>query len=526
LIIPAGAAPALRHDEIDLLRELVSIWQAKRTRNVLRTIYYEGKNALKDFGVSIPPRFQSVEVALQWIAKGVHGMTDRSVFEGFVSPATAKDPFGVEGLIYDNAFDVELPQAQVSSAIHSCAFLTVTQGDVQAGEPEVLILPRSADDSAALWDNRRRALKAFLSVTDTDGAGFPTGMVMHTPEQVLTLTRRSGGWTVTRLRNPLGEVAVAPLVLKPELKRPFGHSRITRAGMHFTDAAIRTILRAEVSAEFYSAPEYWLFGADPAAFANKDKWTALMGRIKSLEPHPETDENPELHRFEGASPQPHESQLRMWAMLFAGDQGLSVSSLGIIHDNPSSADAIYAAKEDLIVDTRNANGTWGRGAVKAMQLAIRLRDGLDTVPDELKALKSVYTDPAMVSPSAAADAFTKRASVIPGFATSEVGLETAGLSREQIIRFRAERDEKARMLAPGTAEEAAGEDAVERDEQDSAQADAAAVKAKADALGILIRSGVDAETAARLVGLDGVKFTGAVPVSLRMPEDEARSLEE
>ena len=32
----------------------------------------------------------------------------------------------------------------------------------------------------------------------------------------------------------------------------------------------------------------------------------------------------------------------------------------------------------------------------------------------------------------------KRSQVIPGFAESEVGLETAGLTREQIIRFKAE----------------------------------------------------------------------------------------
>ena len=52
------------------------------------------------------------------------------------------------------------------------------------------------------------------------------------------------------------------------------------------------------------------------------------------------------------------------------------------------------------------------------------------------------------------------------------------------------------------------------------------VKAKADAMGVLIRSGVDAESAARAVGLDGVEFTGAVPVSLRLPETEASELEQ
>jgi hypothetical protein len=69
---------------------------------------------------------------------------------------------------------------------------------------------------------------------------------------------------------------------------------------------------------------------------------------------------------------------------------------------------------------------------------VRLRDGVDVLPDELRRLHAMFTDPAMVSPTAAADAFSKRAAAIPGFAESEVGLESAGLTREQIIRFQAD----------------------------------------------------------------------------------------
>ena len=65
-----------------------------------------------------------------------------------------------------------------------------------------------------------------------------------------------------------------------------------------------------------------------------------------------------------------------------------------------------------------------------------------------------FTDPAVVSPSAAADAFQKRAQAIEGFAETEVGLEMAGLTREQITRFKSERrrvsalDSLARLPGP------------------------------------------------------------------------------
>jgi len=218
------------------------------------------------------------------------------------------------------------------------------------------------------------------------------------------------------------------------LNRPFGHSRITRTGMGLTDAAVRTVLRSEVSAEFYAADKYWLFGADVTKFIGDDKWSAVMGRMNAIDQEP--GDEIKVERFSGSSPQPHTDQLRMLTSLFADDQSLDVKWAD--SSNPSSADAIYAAKEELIMDCRNSNRVWGRGAVKAMQLAVRLRDNLETVPDELRTLSARFTDPAIVSPSARADAFSKLALSIEGFGNSEVGMEYAGLSREQITRFQAE----------------------------------------------------------------------------------------
>jgi hypothetical protein len=206
--------------------------------------------------------------------------------------------------------------------------------------------------------------------------------------------------------------------------------------MGYADSALRTIVRAEVSSEFYSAPEYFLFGADVSSFIGNDKWAAVMGRIKAMDVE-DGEDKPDLHRFTGASPQPHTDQLRMWASLFADDQDLEVKFADA--SNPSSADAIFAAKETLITTTRDANAMWGYGAVQAMHLAVRLRDGLDSTPEGMRALSAQFTDPAIVSPSARADAFSKLATGIEGFGASEVGMEYAGLSREQIVRFTAER---------------------------------------------------------------------------------------
>lgn len=46
------------------------------------------------------------------------------------------------------------------------------------------------------------------------------------------------------------------------------------------------------------------------------------------------------------------------------------------------------------------------------------------------------------------------------------------------------------------------------------------IKERFDALGTAIRAGVDHEDAARRIGFDGLKFTGAMPVSLRPVQED------
>lgn len=433
----APTIPGIADSDKDLFRKLYETWESKRYRNLLRTIYYEGKNALRDFGIAVPPQMQSAYTPLQWIAKGVHAVTRRSVFEGFVASSGSADPFGMAGVLADNHFLEEFPAAVTSSAVHACSFLTVTEGDTSQGEPEVLIIPRAADASAAVWDKRRRRIAGFLSIVDAGDSG-PTEILFYTPDTVYSCSKPSSGWVTSSIPNRLGEVPVARLAYLPELNRPFGHSRITRTAMGLTDAAVRTLLRSEVSAEFYSADKYWLFGADVTKFIGDDKWSALMGRMNAIDT--DDEETIKIERFTGSSPQPHTDQMRLIQAMFADDQNLDVKFADA--SNPSSADAIYAAKEDLIIDVRDANRVWGRGAVKAFQLAVQLRDG-GGMTDELRSLAAQFTDPAIVSPSARADAFSKLSTNITGFGDSPVGMKYAGLPLEDIVQFQAWRQEQA-----------------------------------------------------------------------------------
>jgi hypothetical protein len=346
----------------------------------------------------------------------------------------------------DNNMDIEAPQAHDSALIHSCAFLTTIKGDVSSGEPEVLMMARDAFNATGLWNPRKRGFTAGLSVIEREvPGGSPMYLVMYLPDRVLIMSRDvvGGRWSIDRRPNPLGRVPMEPLTYRPHLNRPFGRSRITRSVMYLTDAAVRTVVRSEIGAEFFTTPQRYGLNIPEEAFSSGG-WQALMGRFLNVEP-PAADEDldpafkPELGQFPQMTMQPHSEQLRQWATQFAGETSIPVSSLGIVQDNPSSAEALYASKEELVMEAEAADRGFGVGWVRAMRNALMIRDNLSEVPDEFRKLRAKWRDPATPSQASAADAMAKQIAVLPWMADSEVALERLGYDQTEIERLRADR---------------------------------------------------------------------------------------
>ena len=63
---------------------------------------------------------------------------------------------------------------------------------------------------------------------------------------------RKGAKVTQVIKNNAPYPLLVPIIFRPDARRPFGHSRISRTCMDITSAALRTLKRAEVSAEFYS----------------------------------------------------------------------------------------------------------------------------------------------------------------------------------------------------------------------------------------------------------------------------------
>lgn len=423
--------------ELDTIRTLLATWAEKHPRNMMRSMYYDGKMPLKPSGNIPREAMARIRAVLDWPEKAVSALAERSIFEGFVSPGDDQDPFDLTSILDENRWDLELPQAITSAYKHSCSFITTARGDILSGEPAVTVLARSAEWSVGIWDKKRRITKAALAITDVDIEGRPSAMDVYLPDAVLLCSRRpSGAWTVDRRPNPLGEVLVEPLAFDPQLDRPFGRSRISRTVMNITDHALSTIVRAEIGADFYTLPKIIITKIAEDAFS-RGKWQMAVDRITGLTKDEDGDA-PEVTQLTQMTMQPLMDQYRMYASQFSGATGVPVDALGIVTENPPSAEAIYATDRRLTTTARRQNRFMTASLRRVASRVVRLRDGGEGSA-ELASLDVNWARPEFVSPGSGADALVKLAAVFPWLGESEVALEMAGFSGAEITRLLADK---------------------------------------------------------------------------------------
>lgn len=454
---PEVRIPSLRDDDHADLTTMLDQLYAHRRRNLLRSAYYDGKNASFDGFTSqlTPPTMRRLELVLGWSATAVDVLHRRCKLEGFnAGPSTLP----VDDIYSANWLDTEAATTGISSLIHGVAFLVVTGGDVSKGEPPALITGRSALEGTGLWNGRTRKLRAFLAVNayaDAVDGGAPTDLTLYLPNRIITARRNGATWDTDERTHPYG-VPVEPLVYKPRLGRPFGYSRISRPVMSLHSQALRTVLRSEVTAEIYQLPQRVLLGADASDFIDADgnpipTWQTVMGAIWAI-PDDEDGKRASLEQLTGASHIPYLDQLRMQAQLFAGETSIPLASLGIYSDaNPTSADAYMASREDLIAEAEGTTDGWSPAWARAITTALAITERVSAIPEEwTRTITPRWRSPVFTSRAAAADAGVKQLTAVPWLAETSVGLELLGLSDEQIKRAESERRRAEGRLARRT----------------------------------------------------------------------------
>lgn len=436
----------LAEDDAALMARLVKQWQGKRSRNALRRQYRDMQVNVAFLGASVPPYMRDqLDIVCGWPDKAVTSLASRCMWDGVTSPSGEEDPLGAMSLLHENRFDLLVPELVDATLTYCCSFVVALPGDPAAGDPDVVVTGADALWATGLWDVRRRGLEAGLLVDSADDNGKPTSVLLLTSEHVTRLALGDRGWVaVARMDHSLGRVPMEPLPYRPALGRPFGRSRISREVMSITDRVVRAGFRTEVSSDLYAAPALLLLGADETMFQNAQGertplWSWYMGRLKSL-PKDEDGDKPDLQVIPQQSMEPFLAMKRALAAEFASATSLPISALGIVQDNPSSAEAIYAAKEDLVIEAQNTTRSIGYGLNRIVQDAICLRDGIPVteMDDEVRNLATRWRNPAMPSVVSQSDAVVKQISAIPELAQTDVALEELGYSAEQIVRIRSQ----------------------------------------------------------------------------------------
>ncbi len=342
---------------IDYLRSKLS---ARRTRVLMRYKYYEMKNALNDFNLVIPTEFSYFKEVLGWCGKSVDSLADRLIWREF-----RDDNFDLNNIYRMNNSDVLFDSAILSALISSCCFLYISADE--DGFPRIQVI--DGGNATGIINPITNLLTEGYAVLSRDDSNRPTLEAYFTEESTTYYPKNEQPYTI---QNPAPAPLLVPIIYRPDAVRPFGHSRISRACMNIMQGALRTLKRAEISAEFYSFPQKYVLGLSQDA-EPMDKWQATISAFIQINKDEDGD-HPVVGQFQQQSMSPYTEQLRTFAALFAGETGLTLDDLGFVTDNPSSAEAIKASHENLRLAARKAQRTFGSGFLNAGYLAACVRD--------------------------------------------------------------------------------------------------------------------------------------------------------
>lgn len=183
---------------------------------------------------------------------------------------------------------------------------------------------------------------------------------------------------------------------------------------------MRTVKRSEIAAEFYSFPQKWATGLAQDAEV-LDTWKATMSTMLTFTKDDDGD-SPTLGQFQQQSMAPHLEQLKAFASMFAGETGLTLDDLGFATSNPSSAEAIKAAHENLRLAAAKAQRCFGVGFVNTGFIGACVRDKTAYNRAEVFKTKAIWKptfEPDAAMLTTIGDGVLKLNQAIEGYITEE-----------------------------------------------------------------------------------------------------------
>lgn len=429
-----ASADGLRGDDRFIVHDLVKAWHDHYERNIKRHCYYVMHNMLIDLGISIPPKLRHLDAACGWAQKTVDVMVEHSAFDGYTVDDEEMQAL-LNVIARRNKMRTKYRKATTSALEQSFNLYFVSADD--SGKAHVSAYPAHA--CGCVWDDVNDCIKASLFVVETKkdrvtGRVLPVWVNVVTDEYLIRIKKDSGRWYVDAYEpHGLEHLPVFLAAHNATLERPFGQSRITREVMGYIDSAVRANINEEIASAFAASSQKYLLGTDGDPFEDVDRWQAFIGAIFNID-MTQDGTVPQFGQLPQPSMQPLTDHFRNLCAKMSAATGIHVSQFGITHDQPASAEAIYAENSPLIRKVKSWNSDVGETLIDVAVACIATEQGttFDYIESSGIEIMPRFINPSMPTLAQMTDASVKIASVVPAFAQTPTFWRSNGYSDEEV----------------------------------------------------------------------------------------------
>ena len=427
------SADGLTDDTRWWLGLLVDEYQKHADHNETLRRYYEGKVHVSDYGSKADvPNDQTCH----WPSKAVDALADRIRLERFNADGEY-DRAALDAVLDNNNLVNSYNRHLTPKLLYGCMAATVTRNTTN----HAVVRFHSAETFTAIPspDGKDGVVAAGLAIARSEytswsnGRMVPTIVNMHLPNNVVELRQVAAGqWVAEDGYTPESEPSLYVFCHDGTgTMNAFGRTRITAFVRTLTDDAIRCMWHMQISGAYYSVPKLALLNLLPDQYEAviSDKLKYQLDKVLATEADESGDSRTEIKQFSGNSPQPFVEELRALASQFSGATGVPLNSLGIVQDNPNSAEAIGASREDICLIAQRDIDEDKRTLEHVVRAAVAVETNttIDRLDEGADSIRASFADPLIHSRSEMADWAVKINSMRPSFGQTDVAARMVGI---------------------------------------------------------------------------------------------------
>ncbi|AHJ88671.1 portal protein [Mycobacterium phage RhynO] len=440
---------------------LLSAFEGSVSGYKANTDYYESVRRPDAVGIAVPPEMRKLLAHVGYPRLYVNALADRLKLEGF----RLADADEADKQLWDwwqaNDLDVESVLGHVDALVHGRSYVTVAAPDPSIEDPMVdptvpIIRVEPPTNLYANIDPRtRRVTEALRAIYDAEGSEIISS-TLYLPDQTIIYDKVEGQWVATNtINHGMGLVPVVPIPNRNRLSDLYGTSEITPELRSVTDAAARTLMLMQSTAELMGVPLRLLFGIkrseiglpdDPdEPVSPRQAFEAYYARILGFE-----DEQGKAYQFDAAELRNFVEALDALDKKAAAYTGLPPQYLSFSSDNPASAEAIRSSESRLVMNAERKARIFGGAWEQVMRVAWKVMNPGGTIPPNMFRMESIWADPATPTYAAKADAATKLYNQGMGLIPKEQGRIDMGYSeaaRRQMRKWDEQENPVAGALA-------------------------------------------------------------------------------